>query len=638
VISNWIVDDVADFLARVPAFRLLDAAEVRELASNVELDFSPAGTAILAEGDPPSEFLKIVVSGGVKVTLPAGDAGDVEVDYRSEGAAVGYLSLFSGERSRVNVAAVEDTLCYLIPREHFLALLERRPDVREFFTRTFITTYMDKLFSDLRYGSLARGGREQLLFSCPVGDLIQRAAVTAPPHVSIRAAARIMSDNRVSSLVIAPVDRAPVGIITDRDLRDKVAAAAFDAAAPVETIMSPLLVTAGPDDICFEALVKMIRGNIHHLPVLDENGNLRGVLTNHDLMLLQGASPISVVREIEDQQDLDGLCRAARAVDGMISVLLKEGAGAGNITRVITEINDRLVRKVLELVGRQFGPAPVAWCWIVFGSEGRREQTFKTDQDNAIIFADPVDEEQARLAREWFAAFTPLVRDALAACGFPPCPGGYMAANPDWCRPLRDWKRTFSSWVANPDAAAVLRSLILFDFRPLHGADDLAKRLREHLAAIIERSPAFLGFLANQIVKNPPPLGFLHHFVVEKEGEHKDRLNLKLKAIAPIVDLARLFALEKGLPETGTLDRLQALREQNTIVGRFGEGLEQAFEFLMLLRIHRQQAQVAAGLEPENFVDPNTLSALERKTAREAFGLVAKVQGLVIERYRASIW
>ena len=635
--SARIIEEVAVFLARVPAFRLLDQAEVRELASNVEVDFSPAGTAILAEGDPPSEFLKIVVSGGVKVSLTAGDGDEVEVDYRSEGAAIGYLSLFSGERSRVNVAAVEDTLCYLIPREHFLALLERRPDVREFFTRTFITTYMDKLFSDLRDGSLARGGRTQLMFSTPVGDLIKRAAVTAPPHISIRDAARVMSRHRVSSLVISSADREPVGIITDRDLRDQVAAAAFDDAQPVETIMSPLVITADPADICFEALVKMVRNNVHHLPVL-EGGRLRGVLTNHDLMMLQGASPISVVREIDDQRDLEGLCRASHSVDGMIGLLLKEGARAGNLTRVITEINDRLVRKVLELVAGQLGPAPVAWCWIVFGSEGRREQTYKTDQDNAIIYADPADEAQAREAREWFAAFTPRVCDALASCGFPLCPGGYMAANPDWCRPLRDWKRIFSVWIANPDATAVLRAQILFDFRPLRGAVGLAGQLRDHLTAAIERAPAFLGFLANQIVKNQPPLGFLHRLVVEKEGEHKDRLNLKLKTIAPIVDLARLFALEKGLPETGTLERLRALREHHTIVGRYGAELEQAFEFLMFLRIHHQQAQVTAGQEPDNFVDPHELSALERKTAREVFGLVAKVQGLVIERYRASIW
>ena len=635
--SAAIIADVADFLARVPAFRLLEASEVHELAAHVEVDYAPAGATILAEGDPPSEFLKIVVSGGVKVTIPAGDAGEFEVDYRSEGAAIGYLSLFSGDLARANVTAVEETLFYLIPRERFLALLERNPVVREFFTRTFMATYMDKIFSDLRDGKRTRGSREQRLFSTPLGELITRVAVTAEPGISIRDAARLMSNQRISSLVIAPEGGVPVGIVTDRDLRDKVVAVASDSAAPVGAIMSPLLVTADPTEICFEALVKMIRNNVHHLPVLEE-GRLRGVLTNHDLMMLQGASPISVVREIDDQRDLEGLCRAARSVDGMIAVLLDEGAGAGNLTRVITEINDRLVRKVLELAAVPLGPAPVEWCWIVFGSEGRREQTFKTDQDNAIVYADPADDEQARAAQAWFASFTSRVRDALERCGFPPCPGGYMAANPEWCRPLREWKRAFSLWIANPDAEAVLRSQILFDFRPLCGAEGLATQLRAHLAAAIERAPAFLGFLANQIVKNPPPLGFLHQLVVEKEGEHKDRLNLKLKAIAPIVDLARLFALEKGISETGTLDRLRALRESNTAVGRYGEELEQAFEFLMLLRIHHQQAQVAAGREPDNFIDPNELSALERKTAREAFGLVAKVQGHVMARYRASLW
>jgi CBS domain-containing protein len=632
-----IIDEVAGFLGRVPAFRLLEAADLRDLAGHVLVDFSPAGTTMLAAGGPPSEFLQIVVSGGVRVSLPVGEGGEVEVDYRSEGAAIGYLSLFSGDRSRVNVTAVEDTVCYLIPWEPFNALLERRPDVREFFTRTFITTYMDKAFGDMHTFSLAYGDREQLLFTTPVGQLPTREPVAASAGISIREAAGIMSRNRVSSLMLTDAADAPVGIVTDRDLRDKVAAVARDGAEPVGSIMSPIAVVADPAEPCFDALLAMMRNNIHHLPVL-EGGRLRQVITNHDLMLLLGNSPLSVVREIGDQQDVAGLARVSRKVDRLIGMLLKADARAGNIARVITEINDRLVQRVLELVERDLGPAPVAWSWIVFGSEGRREQTFKTDQDNAIVYADPRDAEQARQALDWFPRFTPRVRDALEGCGFPPCPAGYIASNPAWCRPLESWKHTFSVWIANPDAEAVLRALILFDFRPLRPEDGLAGELRSHLAAAIRRTPAFLGFLANQTVKNPPPLGFLNRIVVEKEGEHRDRLNLKLKAIAPIVDLARLFALEKGIPETGTLDRLRALRTLNTIVGSYGEELEQAFEFLMSLRIHHQHAQVVAGREPDNFVDPDRLSALEKKTAREAFSLVAKLQGLVIDRYRASIW
>jgi len=633
-----IIDEVDEFLGQVPVFRLLEAADLRELASRVEVDFSPAGTALLTAGGPPSGFLKIVFSGGIKVSLPAGDgSGEVVVDYRSEGAAIGYLSLLSGESSRMDVTAVEDTVCYLIPRAPFLELLERRPEIHEFFTRMFISPYLDKAFSDARANSLDLGGSEQLLFTTPVGRLQTREPVAASPGISIRDAAGIMTRNQVSSLVLTDATGTPVGILTDRDLRDKVAAVARDFGEPVGNVMSRITVTIDAAEPCFDALVAMMRSNVHHLPVL-EDGRLRRMITNHDLVLLLGKSPLSVVREIDIQQDLVGLARASRKVDALIGMLFREGARAGSIARVITEINDRLVLRILDLVGRELGPAPVAWNWIVFGSEGRREQTFKTDQDNAIIYADPRNAGEARRALDWFALFTPRVRDALASCGFPPCPAGYIAANPSWCKPLESWKHTFNGWIANPDAQAVLNSLILFDFRSPNPEPSLAGELRTHLAVAIRRSPAFLGFLANQIVKNPPPLGFLNRIVVEKEGEHRDRLNLKLHALAPIVDLARLFALEKGIPETGTLDRLRTLRGLNTFVGSYGEELEQAFEFLMSLRIHHQHAQIVAGREPDNFVDPDRLSALEKKTVRETFGLVAKLQGLVIERYRASIW
>ena len=245
-----------------------------------------------------------------------------------------------------------------------------------------------------------------------------------------------MSRNRVSSLVLTDAAGAPVGIVTDRDLRDKVAAVARDGAEPVGSIMSRIVVTVDAAEPCFDALVAMMRNNVHHLPVL-ERGRLRRVITNHDLMILLGKSPLSVVREIDDQQDLAGLARAARKVDNLIGMLLREGARAGNIARVITEINDRLVLRTLELVGREVGPAPVAWSWIVFGSEGRREQTFKTDQDNAIIYADPRNAEEARQALDWFALFTPRVRDALASCGFPPARPATSRRTPPGASPWR---------------------------------------------------------------------------------------------------------------------------------------------------------------------------------------------------------
>jgi CBS domain-containing protein len=354
--------------------------------------------------------------------------------------------------------------------------------------------------------------------------------------------------------------------------------------------------------------------------------------------MLQGTSPISLAREIESQQTIEGLVLAAKQTNSIVGLLLKEGAKASNITRIISEINDRLHRKILEITEKKLGAPPVAYCWIIFGSEGRKEQTFRTDQDNAIIYANPkAGEDEGAIAR-YFSEFASLVRENLVRCGFPVCPANYMASNPKWSQPVRVWKKYFSTWIFTPTPDAVLKSLIFFDFRPLHGDFSLAEEVRASLKGILEGQMIFLGYMANTILKNTPPVGFFRSFIVEKNGEHKDKLDLKVKGLAPFVDMVRLFALEKGIPETSTIERISALRTRHTILNDYADELEFAFEFLMLLRIRHQHAQIAAGLEPDNFINPNTLSNLEKKTMRDAFSLISKLQNILMERYKPLIW
>jgi CBS domain-containing protein len=274
----------------------------------------------------------------------------------------------------------------------------------------------------------------------------------------------------------------------------------------------------------------------------------------------------------------------------------------------------------------------------VFGSEGRKEQTFKTDQDNAIIYADPETEAEAEAARNYFAAFAEYVRDSLLQCGFPLCPANYMAANPQWRQPIKTWKRYFSTWIATPTPDAVLNSVTFFDFRHMAGDTTLTEQLRDYLNSQLKDQKVFLGYLANMAIKNTPPIGFFKSFVVEKGGEHKDELNLKVKGIAPLVDIMRLFALEKGIRETSTLERIETLRSRHTIVEEYADDLEQAFEFITLLRIHHQYAQISSGQEPDNFINPNKLSNLEKRSIKEAFQLISTVQDMIIERYKSLIW
>lgn len=629
-------EEKTGFLKKVPPFDLLDEQELKRLSSLITVETYQRGTVILEQDGPPSDFLRIIKKGSVKVYVRSGKDEEILIDYRTEGDTFGFLSLVSADISRANVVAATMTTCYLIHKDAILTLLSTKPAFSEFFLKAYINKFIDKTYREMYNKSALYGGGDKILFTTTVGELSAKEVLSASRDISIREAAEMMSRLKISSLVLLDPDGIPSGIITDRDLRDKVVAKGRNVNDSISSIMSVSLVKVDTQEYCFEALLKMIKFNIHHLLVV-ENGKLKGILTNHDLMMLQGTSPISIVRDIESQETIEGLASTTKKMNKIVGLLLKEGAKAGNISRIITEINDRLVKKILIIAEQKFGASPLTYCWISMGSEGRKEQTFKTDQDNALIYEDPENTEEETAAQAYFSKFSAFVNDSLVACGFPVCPGNYMAKNPLWCQPLRVWKNYFSKWINTPNPESVLMSLIFFDFRPIHGNTGLADGLRAFLGRILKNENIFFAKMASVITQNRPPLGFFRSFIVEKTGEHKDELDLKLRGIGPMVDMMRLFSLENGVSETSTLGRLRALRDSHPIVMELGEELAHAFEFLSLLRIRHQYDLIEHGMTPDNFVNPARMSNLDKKTLKEVFQLILKVQDAIVEIYRPGM-
>jgi CBS domain-containing protein len=629
-----LLDEIIQFLKRFPPFQFLDEIQLKNITRNLSMEFYPQGTVILKQFGPPSDTVKVIKKGAVEVRMRSDSGEDVVMDYKGEGDNFGFLSLIGKDRQRTTVVAIEDTICYVLNKETVLKLIETSPVFNEYFL-SYLSKYVDKTYQEMHDKSLFYGSSDRYLFATSVGD-VAHEAITIDEETSIQEAAQVMVENRISSLLVTDQNHLPKGIITDRDLREKVVAKARPVSGPVKPIVSPSLIRVEASESCFEALLKMIKYNVHHMLVIQE-GRLKGIMTNHDLMTLQGISPLSLAKDIINQQSIEGLIPVSLQINNIVGLLLKEDAKAGSITNIISEINDRLVRKVLEIVEQELGPAPLPYCWIVFGSEGRREQTFKTDQDNALIFNDPATAEEEEKARSYFAQFSVLANQGLQQVGFPMCPAQYMASNPLWCQPLKVWKRYFSTWVDQPVPDSLLRFLIFFDFRPLHGKQLLAEDLKNFITSLLVNQKVFLGHMANMMLQITPPIGFFNTFVVEKSGEHKDKFDLKVKGITPLLNVVRLFSMEKGIKETVTLDRIQALKSKDDLVERVADELEHAYDFLMLLRIHHQFEQIKAGQTPDNFINPNQLSSLEKKTLKESFHLMSKMQGLVVEKYKQLI-
>ena len=631
--ASVVTESVVSFLKNIPPFQFLSSSELSRLANHMTLEFFPKDTVILHAGHPASESLYVVHKGGVKLALRSQVGKQLVLDMRSEGEIFGLLSLMSKDLARLDVTAIEDTLCYRIPAEQMQKLISSNADVSNYLLRTSVTRYMDRSLQELRTQTGLMGDTERLLYSVSVSEVPGRPAIVCGEGTSIRVAAQMLANSKATCVFVMNGDGRALGIVTDRDFTGKVVAQGLSLDMPVREIMSSPVVSVESSDHLFQALLAMVSQNIHHV-LVTEQGRPAGVLTAHDLMVLQGKSPLNVVRFIDAQTNVKDLAAAQTRIAGLLPLLLREGAKATHLTRVVAEINDRLMVKILQFAEAELGPPPVPYCWVVLGSEGRREQTFKTDQDNALIYADVPDEASVA---GYFSRLAAFAQNALSTCGYPPCPGNYMASNPRWRQPLRVWTNYFRTWVREAELHGTEDALIFFDMRPVAGEESLFARLSDQVQPMLRDAGLFKSILAFASTTHKPPIGFFRNLVLERTGEHKNQLDLKLFGTGPIVNAARVLALDAGVKQTNTADRLSALMTAETAVPLFQE-LREAFEFLTLLRLECQLHQARQGELLSNYIDPDKLTHLQRSLLKEAFRAAARGQALLEERFRTAIW
>ncbi len=375
----------------------------------------------------------------------------------------------------------------------------------------------------------------------------------------------------------------------------------------------------------FETLMTMMQLNVKHLAVTDVNKRIVGAVTNHDLLVAQARSPFFLIREINKAENKEALFDKHAQLPAIIQGLITGGAKSENITRLITTISDAILTKLIGFALAEMPAPPTRFVFIILGSEGRREQTLKTDQDNAIIYEDVSAESQDEV-QKYFLALGEKVCTWLDRAGYAYCEGGIMAKNPKWCQPLSVWKNYFHSWIRTADLQDLLKSSIFFDFRGAYGEVKMVDALRQYLFSSLKGWSGFFRHLAENALYFKPPIGFFRNFVVESKGKHRNSFDIK-SAMLPIVDLARIYALNNQVSETNTRERIHSLYLKKVFSWKEYNEIDKAYSFLMQLRFVRQiNAVIEENAKPDNYINPKKLSRIEQKMLKEIFTRIEKFQ------------
>lgn len=583
-----VLDDVTELLVACPAFIDVARDALADLAREAEIAY----VATIEQRVTPAF---VVQRGGLVIR----DAADRTVDMVGQGE-------FCAPDADERLDPVEPSLVVWLP-ERALDLAWTAPP--EQLQRSVVQPERTRI--DLQTAAV------RTVMRSPV-----RTATADEPCAVV---ARRMTHERISSIVVADGDR--IGIVTDRDLRSRLVGEGRPVDTPIGRIATYPVLTIAARTPIFEAFVKMLGAGIHHLPVA-EDGRLVGIVSSNDVLELGTRSPLYLRAAVDRAADVAGVAAALGDLPPAVEALLAAGTTAGDVSRVIATITDRVQRRLLALAFTELGAPPSAYGWLAFGSQGRREQTLYSDQDHGLLLADGLDAE----AGAWWRTLAHWMVDALERCGYARCGGGVMASNDAWRHEVGVWQRRFQDWIERPSEMHLLDSTIAFDLRTVTGQLQVRELLTPTIARAADRG-IFLGRLARDATRHRPPLGFFGRFAVERSGEHAGSFNVKAGVMLPIADLGRLHTLARGGSEVSTDDRLAAAADAGQVSPGLAATLRAGYELAIGLRLRRHVAQHHAGQGPDNWLNPGALDALARAQLRETFKAVRTAQQSVETRY-----
>ncbi len=644
--SETIINSVCEFLEKFPPFDILPSEELTKLAHETTLQYFEKDEVIIEQGQKPFLHFFVIKKGSVRVEKIQQE-NKILMERSDEGDLFGLRAYLAKDTYLATVTASEGTLVYQIPTAPFRELMGKYPEVTLFFASDFasdISQHSSSMSKGKESNEMSSTLRQPLTLA--QSDALEindetHEVISVSPDDKIWKAAEIMTQHNIGSLPIVDKDGKPVGIITDSDFRRKVVSSEETMKhSSVSRIMSSPVMTVDKHKSIAEMTLIMISHQISHFCVTEDgtpDSKLIGMVSQRDLVLAQGNDPSNLAKAILRTQNLDKLKVIRDKAEMLISNYLHRDVSVPYISNIITYINDLLIQKAVEITQKKLKKQgeeipKQAFCWMSLGSEGRKEQLLRTDQDSALIFEDPPAEDLEKV-KAYFLKLGEGITEVMVHCGFVRCPADMMGSNPKWCQPVSGWKSYFSEWILEPTNQNLLNTNIFFDFRPVYGEYNLAEELKSHVFAEIEKSPKFINFLAKSALENPPPLSFFRNFVVEKSGEHKDRFDIKSRAMMPLTDAARVLTYDMKINSfESTSERFKAIGSMDENLKDVADSCAISYELLMKYRARNGLRNKDSG----RYTDPTALNKLERQMLRNIFGTIQKLQKILEVRYQLA--
>lgn len=617
--ASVIIDHLVREMRQHLPFSQMPLMDVTALAQAATERYAPPSAEILGPGGGVPDHMYWLRQGRVSAQqLEGHQALELDVgDFWPLGA------LLAQRPVRSKYVAQQDCFYLCWPWAEVQALFGQSPVWADFLNHR-VQRQLAHSLKNLRELEIANAQLQSRL-SAPLSQLPSKNLVSLNANVSVRESLRVMKEKKTGSVLLLDDTGQLAGILTRWDVLERIALAQMPLDRPTREVMTQPVRTVDVESTGIDAALLMSRFGLRHLPVLD-HADLVNLVSERDLFHLQTHTLSQTVQAIEAAQGLHDLQVAASQIRQLTRQWVQQGMHASNLTALISDLNDRLTKRLIKLELSNAGLDDMQMCWLALGSEGRSEQTIATDQDNALIYAGRHSDQDPDpdLVKSRWLAFALQVNTGLEACGFPLCRGNVMASNPQCCLTLTEWKQHFSDLIDRGTPEDLLKAAIFFDFRGLAGQQEWVTDLRHHVMLRIKSTPKFI----HQCVENSRafsvPLNW-HGGLQGTQHGHENLINIKLSGTAMVVDAARIMALAKGITATRTVERLHEAALKLNIPETDYKSWITAFEYLQMLRLQRQIQLDAEGLNA-NQINLESMNSVDKRMLKVAFSTVRNLQ------------